>query len=78
MDKSRVFQIAAGSLLSFAIATAAVAGDTRPDPVYKAEKERIDREYDTAEERCDSYDDNAKDICLAEAKGGERSCQGRA
>lgn len=35
----------------------------------KAEKQRIERDYDTARKKCESYSGNAKDICMAEAKG---------
>lgn len=36
---------------------------------YKAEKDRIEREYKAEKARCDSLAENAKDICLIEAKG---------
>lgn len=39
---------------------------------YKAGKERIEAEYKAARSACTSLSGNANDICVAEAKGGEK------
>ena len=60
-------------ILALALAAAvslpgtALAAMTKAE--LKAEKQRIDRDYDTAGKKCDSYSGNAKDVCMAEAKG---------
>jgi hypothetical protein len=35
----------------------------------KAEKERIEKEYEAGKDKCKSHSGNARDICMAEAKG---------
>jgi hypothetical protein len=39
---------------------------------YQASKDRIAAEYKTAKAGCDSMPANAKDVCLAQARGGEK------
>lgn len=70
MRKFSVIQVAAW--LAFSAGSAGVMAEHQmPYDVYKADLDRIEREYEVDKERCDSLDDNAEDICLAEAKGKE-------
>ncbi len=62
-----VMAVAGGFLFSLG----AMAEQSMPHGVYKAEKERIEAEYKVDKARCDSLAGNAKNICLAEAKGKE-------
>lgn len=67
MDKLKVIAIISGLVFSFST----MAGQHLSKDAYKAEKERIEREYKAQKARCDSLAGNAKDICRVEAKGGE-------
>ena len=51
----------------------ATAGMSKPD--YLASKDRIAAEYKTAKAGCDPLSSNAKDVCMAQAKGGEKVAQ---
>jgi hypothetical protein len=52
--------------------SAAAAGPAMSKEAYKAEKTRISAAAKTARARCGELKANARDICMAEAKGGER------
>jgi hypothetical protein len=68
MRKLNVVQIVLGLSLSFGV----MAQQRLPSDeyeVYRADKERIEREYKADKERCESFDGNAEDICVAEAEG---------
>jgi hypothetical protein len=49
---------------------ASAAGMSKPE--YVASKDRIAAEYKTAKAGCESMSANAKDVCVAQAKGGEK------
>lgn len=54
-------------------ATNAATGDkgmTRAE--FKAEKDKIDAKYKEDKARCKTMNGNAKDVCMEEAKGGEK------
>lgn len=68
INKFSVITIAIG----FALSSGTIAGQQMPKDVYKAEKDRIEREFKADQARCDSLAGNAKDICLAEAEGSEK------
>ncbi len=57
MNKFSVITIAIG----FALSSGTIAGQQMPKDVYKAEKDRIEREYKADQARCDSFADNAKE-----------------
>ena len=46
------------------------AGMSKPD--YLSSKDRIAAEYKTAKAACEPLSSNAKDVCMAQAKGGEK------
>src|SRR4051794_3145358 len=54
---------------------AGIAGAKLAKGEYKSAKDAIDAEYKNARERCGSLAGNAKDICLAEAKGNQKSAK---
>jgi hypothetical protein len=65
----------ASTLVALAIGMAfswQAAADTLSKDQVKAERERIEQQYDAAKRACDGRSGNAKDICLAEAKGNEK------
>ena len=49
------------------------AGISKPD--YLASKDRIAAEYRSAKAGCEPLSSNAKDVCIAQAKGGEKVAQ---
>jgi hypothetical protein len=48
------------------------AKDLMTRDAYKAEKDRIEAEYQAAKEACNKLSGNAEDVCKAEARGNQR------
>jgi len=61
---------AIAAAIAATIGEPSAAGMSKSD--YLASKERIGAEYKTAKNSCEPLAANAKDICMAQAKGGER------
>jgi len=55
---------------SLVVAAAQAAPLTKDE--YKAEKSRIEADYDAARDGCKSLSGNAKDVCVEQAKGDEK------
>ena len=72
MRKLNIVQIALGLSLSCGAIAQQQRLPSDEYEVYKADKERIEREYKADKERCESFDGNAEDICVAEAEGKQK------
>jgi chromosome segregation ATPase len=64
--------IAALLALGLAAAGPALAEERMTREAYKAERDRIEAEYNAAKERCDKLSGNAEDVCETQAKADRR------
>ncbi len=72
MNKLSISAVAVAIGLAFS--TGAMSEDMSRD-AYKAQEDQIEARYEVAKEACDGFDGNAKDICQAQAKGGEKTAR---
>lgn len=70
MNGFKITSIAAAIALAFS--AGAVAADKLSKADYQAAQARIAAEYKFTRAKCDALAANAKDVCILEAKGGEK------
>ena len=70
MNRFNAIAFAAAAALS--MGSTAFAEEQMDNAAVKAEKERIEAQYNVDKARCDELAGNAKDVCKAEAKAKER------
>ncbi len=66
-----------GLVVSLAVPTLAF-GAAMTSSDYSAAKNRAEMDYKTAKARCDGLSGNQKDVCVAEAKAGEKKAKAEA